>query len=76
VRRAELVDIDLELRPALNERTARARVVQVDVGQEQSFRTRVAERLEQHGQARRGPRVDQHAAHLPAADHALATEMP
>ncbi len=47
----------------------------MDVGQQQRARTLVAERLEQPVQARCRPRIDQHIADLPAADHALASEV-
>ena len=70
-----LVDVDLQLRPALDQRAAGAGVVEVDVGQQQRAWPPVAERLEQGRQARGRARIDQHVIDLPAADHALATEV-
>ena len=47
---APLVDVDLELGPALDERAAGAGVVEMDVGQQQRARSLVAERIEQRRQ--------------------------
>ena len=43
MRRANLVDINLELRPMAHQRSARAGVVQMDVGQQQRAWSAVAE---------------------------------
>ena len=65
VPRAALVDVDLEVGPPLDQRSARARVVEVDVGEQQRARPLTAERVQQRRQARRRARIDEHVADLP-----------
>ena len=66
---------DLEVGPAAHQRPGRAGVVEVDVGQQQRARRLAAKRLDQRLHRRLGPGVDEHVAHLPAADNALAPQV-
>jgi hypothetical protein len=50
-------------------------VVEVDVREQQRARSLAAERVHERVDAGLGPRVDQHVADLPAADHVLAAEV-
>ena len=75
VRRAALVDVDRQVRPATHERARRARVVEVDMRQEQALRALAADRGEQRLLARLRARVDQPAVDLPAADDVLVAEV-
>ena len=75
VRRADLVDEDLELGKAASEDARGARVVEVDVGEKQHARLGL-EAFEQRLDGRAGPGIDDHARpHLPRADHAIAPQM-
>ena len=75
MRRAQLVNVDLHVGPALQQRAGRAGVVEMDVGQQHRAWPLVAQRVQQDRQRRARPWVDQHVVHLPAPDHALATEV-
>jgi hypothetical protein len=50
-------------------------VIEMYMGEQQRARPFVTERIEQCLKARARAGVDQHVAHLPAPDHALATEV-
>ena len=75
MRGADLVDEHLECRPAPHERPRRARVVEVDVGEQQRPRGLARERGHQRVGAGLRAGVDEHVADLPAADHAITSEM-
>ena len=75
VRRSALVHVDHELREALRERAGGARVVEVDVRQQEGAGHGLAEHLEQRVEARSGPGIDDHAVHLVRADHAVVPEV-
>ena len=65
---------DLEVGKPLHERAGRARVVEVDVGQQQRARL-LGEALEQRLDAALGPGIDDRAAQVPGADHPLAAAL-
>ena len=71
VRRAARMDVDLEVRIALDERSGGSGMVEVDVGQKQRP-GRLGDPLEQRFHAAFGPRIDDRAAQVPCAYHALA----
>jgi hypothetical protein len=71
VRRAALVDVDGQVRPAAHERPGGSRVVEVDVGQQQRPRLLAVERVEERVLARLRAGVDEHPVDLPAADDLL-----
>src|SRR5205814_2915558 len=83
VRCAALVHVDGETRKAAHERPAGARVVEVDVGEQEGPRFLLAKgprfllakRLEQRVEAARGPRIDDQSVQLVGADHPISTEM-
>ena len=75
VRRAALVDVDLEVGPALDHRPGRGGVVEVDVGEQDRPRLLAAELGDQVRQRGLRPRVDQHPVDLPAGDHVGAAEV-
>ena len=72
---AALMHVDLKVRATPHERSARAGVIEMNVGQQQRTRSLIAERRQQRRQAGRRPRIDEHVADLPAADHALAPQV-
>ena len=71
MRRAPRVHPDLEIREPLDERPGRARVVEVDVGQEQRPRL-LGEAVEKRLDAALGAGIDDRATEVPGADHTLA----
>ena len=75
MRGAALVHVHLEVGPAAHQRPGRAGVVEVDVGEQQRPRRVVTERFHQGLHRRLRPRIDEHVADLPAADHPLAAEV-
>ena len=75
VRRAALVHVHDDLRPPSHDRAGRAGVVEVDVREQQRPRGLVSQRLDQRLERGLRPWIDQHVAHPPAADDALAPEM-
>ena len=70
VRRAHWMDVDLELRPALQQRTGRAGVVEVDVRQQQPARRASCESLEQLLEAGARTAIDQDVSADPRAEDA------
>ena len=66
VRCAPLVDPDLDLREAPQQRAGRTRMVEVDVGEREHPRRLAAERLQQRLQAGGRARIDDHVAHRQA----------
>ena len=74
MRRAPRVHADLEIGEPLDERAGRARVVEVDVGQQQRPRL-LGEAGEKRLDAALGAGIDDRAAEVPGADHTLATEL-
>ena len=72
VRRAALVHVDRQGRPAAHQRPGHARVVEVDVGEQQRARLGAVQRRQQRLLGHARARIDQHAVDLPAADHLLA----
>ena len=75
VRRAALVHVDRHVRPAAQERAGGARMVEVDVCQQDRARLEVAEGGKQRLLRRLRARVDDHAVELVDADDPLAAEM-
>ncbi len=73
--RAALVDPYLEVRELAHERARRARVVEVDMRQQQRARLLVAERVEQRVGGRLRPGIDDDVVDLPGADDVLETLM-
>ena len=69
------MDVDRQVGPAAHERARRARVVEVDVGQQQRARALAAEGGEQRVLAGLRAGIDQQAVDLPAADHVLVAEV-
>ena len=76
VARPALVDIDRQIRPAPHQRAGRARVVEVDVGEEDRARGLTVQRREQRVLCRLRPGVDEDAVDLPAADDLLDSLVP
>ena len=74
MRRAPRVHVHLEVREPLDERAGRARVIEVDVRQQQRPRL-LAEALEQRLDAALGSGIDDRPAQVPCADHALAAAL-
>ena len=75
VGRAALVHVHDQLREAAAEDARRARVVEVDVGQEQRPRLHVAEALQQGLDRGRGAGIHDHAVLLVGADHPVPAEV-
>jgi hypothetical protein len=75
VRRTALVHVHREVRPATHQRARRARVVEVDMGEQEGLRAHAGKPREQRLLARLGPRVDEDAVDLEAGDHLLAPAM-
>ena len=67
--------MNLQVRPAPDERAGRACVVEVDVREQQRARGLAAQGVHERVRAGLRTRVDEHVADLPAADHALAAEV-
>jgi hypothetical protein len=75
VGRAALVNVDLELGEAPAQHTRCARVIEVDVRQEQHARLDGAEPVEQGFDAGGRPGVDDQTVDLVRADHAIAVHV-
>jgi len=66
---AKLVHPHLGLREALQQRARRPSVIEVDVRERHHSRGMALENRQQSAQAAAGPRIDDHVAHPPRADH-------
>ena len=75
MRGAQVVHVDLQLGIALAEHAGGARVVQVDVRQEQRARLERAEAVDQGFERRGGPGIDDHAVDLVGADHPVPAQV-
>ena len=72
---AALVDVDLQLRIAPAKDAGGARVVEVNVGEQQRARLHGTEPVEQRVKARRGPGIDDQAVDLEGTDHPVAAQV-
>ena len=71
MRRATFVHVHVEVGPAAHQSARGAGVVEVDVGEEQSLRPYVPERLEQRVEARFRAGIHEDPIHLEAGDDLL-----
>ena len=69
------VDVDGQLREAPHQAARGARVVEVDVGEQEGAWLLAAESRQQRPHAQLGPGVDQDSVQLPAADHPRVAQM-
>ena len=74
-RRAAFVDVNLEVGIAAAQHAGRARMVEVDVGEQQRPRLDRPEPVEQRVEARGGPGIDDQAVDLVGADHPVAAQV-
>ena len=75
VGRPALVHVHLEVGEAAAEHPGGARVVEVDVRQQQGPGRAASKSLQQRLDARGGPRVDDHAVHLVGADDPIPSQV-